>query len=208
MPVSLAGVQNVMTENTKSETGTGARPRNSETSKKAILWAAQEALSRKSYDEVGLREIAHEAKIDPALIIRYFGSKEGLFREVIRTHIHLESLKGTPISEYPERLVRLVLGDTHESDPRSLLILHLSAPSAVAGPIIRETLREQLVTPMVEQLGGTDAEIRVESLLALLGGLSTGRHVTCYPSLVEGDREKLVRLMTPAFRHLLFGDLG
>lgn len=181
------------------------RPRNSEASKKSILWAAQAALAHKSYDEVGLREIAQEAKIDPALIIRYFGSKEGLFREVIKTHIHIDGLTGVELANYPEVLARLVLGDATDIDQHSMLILHRSAPSEIAGPIIRETLRERLVVPMVARLNTPDAEMRVELVLALLGGLSTGRHVTCYPHLVSGDREQLVQLMIPVFQSLLFG---
>lgn len=188
-----------------ADTAKSPRPRNSEASKKSILWAAQAALAQKSYDEVGLREIAQEAKIDPALIIRYFGSKEGLFREVIKTHIHIDSLAGVELAQYPETLARLVLGDGGGPDQRSMLILHRSAPSEVAGPIIRETLRERLVAPMVARLNLPDAEERVELVLAVLGGLSTGRHITCSPSLVNGDREQLVRLIIPLFQSLLFG---
>lgn len=201
-----------MTENSNPAASAGAssdsqkpRPRNSEASKKSILWAAQAALAQKSYDEVGLREIAQEAKIDPALIIRYFGSKEGLFREVIKTHIHIDSLNGVEVAKYPEVLARLTLGDATEIDQHSMLILHRSAPSEVAGPIIRETLRERLVNPMVARLNTPDAEVRVELVLSVLGGLSTGRHVTCYPSLVSGNREQLISMMIPVFQSLLFG---
>ena len=196
---------NAGSENSTSDTAKATRPRNSEASKKAILWAAQAALAQKSYDEVGLREIAQEAKIDPALIIRYFGSKEGLFREVIKTHIHIDSLAGIELAQYPEVLTRLILGNETEIDQRSMLILHRSAPSEVAGPIIRETLRERLVVPMVARLNSPDAETRVELVLAVLGGLSTGRHVACYSSLVNGDREQLIQLMVPVFQSLLFG---
>lgn len=193
----------IMSSETEATPLKTSRVRNAEVSKKSILWAAQEALSKKGYDEVGLREIALSAQIDPALIIRYFGSKEGLFREVIKTHLHLDGLTGIEVKDYPEVLARLVLADSDEVAQHSMLILHRSAASEIAGPIIREALQERLVRPIVAKLNIRNATERVELVMALLGGLSTGRHVTCYPSLKEGNKALLTSLVTPLLRELL-----
>ena len=59
------------------------RPRNAEDTRKRILDAAVQLFSYKSYDSVQTREVAALAGVDAALIHRYFGSKEGLFTEVV-----------------------------------------------------------------------------------------------------------------------------
>lgn len=44
--------------------------------KSAILEAAQRLFSSRGYSETGVRDIAAEAGVNPALISRYFGSKQ------------------------------------------------------------------------------------------------------------------------------------
>lgn len=190
-----------------TETTPRPRTRNSEVSKKSILAAAQNSLAQKSYDEVGLREIAMQAKIDPALIIRYFGSKEGLFREVIKTHLHTEGLHGLPAEKYPEILTRLTLEIPQNASDNSMLMLYRSAASEIAGPIIKEALQERIIKPIVEKLNVDRPQERVELVMALLGGLSSGLHVSQYPTLINGDREYTIQLMIPLFRRLLFEPL-
>ncbi len=55
----------------------------SEQTKHKILASARKFFTFRSYDQVGLREIAKEAGVDVALINRYFGSKKQLYQEVI-----------------------------------------------------------------------------------------------------------------------------
>lgn len=55
----------------------------SEQTKKRILWSAKKLFTYRSYDQVGLREIAKDAGVDVALINRYFGSKKQLYQAVI-----------------------------------------------------------------------------------------------------------------------------
>lgn len=180
-----------------------ARVRNAAASKAAILNSALRAFTRRSYDEVGLREIATEAQIDPALIIRYFGSKEGLFREVLGTLIHLDGLTGVEAKDFPQALASLIWADPESTSQRAMLILHLSASSDVAGPLIRQHLVEHLVKPMASRLSIPNAEVRVEVALATLGGLCTGRHITKYPQMSAEDSAWVNQYVTPMLRQLL-----
>ena len=56
-----------------------AATRDAEATRQAILDAAADAFCRRGYDGAGTRDIAGAAGVDPRLITRYFGSKEGLF---------------------------------------------------------------------------------------------------------------------------------
>jgi AcrR family transcriptional regulator len=52
-----------------------------------LLKAAQELFLKNAYNNISIRKIADRAKVNSALIAYYFGSKSGLFREMIRSYI-------------------------------------------------------------------------------------------------------------------------
>src|SRR5882724_8800645 len=58
---------------------TGRRPGTGGTREK-ILGAARSHFARVGYEVGTVRGIAAEAKVDPALVLHYFGSKRNLFR--------------------------------------------------------------------------------------------------------------------------------
>src|ERR1700709_461434 len=72
-PVSPAG----------DEPAAARRPHDAEASRRALLDAAREVFDEVGYDRATTREIGERAGVDPALIARYFDSKEGLFTAAI-----------------------------------------------------------------------------------------------------------------------------
>src|SRR5262249_33807030 len=60
-----------------------ARRRNAAATREAILISARRAFAQSGYDGVGVRETARGAGVTAMLVNRYFGSKEGLFAEVV-----------------------------------------------------------------------------------------------------------------------------
>ena len=62
---------------------TGRRPGTPDT-RDAILAIARRRFAIRGYDAASLRDIAAEAKVDPALIIHYFATKQGLFGAAAR----------------------------------------------------------------------------------------------------------------------------
>src|ERR1700710_3121621 len=50
----------------------------------ATLPPPRRHFAREGYDNVGLREIAGDAGVDPALVSRYVGGKEQLLKEAVR----------------------------------------------------------------------------------------------------------------------------
>jgi AcrR family transcriptional regulator len=53
------------------------------TTREAIADAARRQFAELGYDRATLRGIAGEAGVDAALVVRFYGSKDGLFREVM-----------------------------------------------------------------------------------------------------------------------------
>ena len=141
----------------------------------AILAAARQRFLRESYDSVGLRDIAGDAGVDVALISRYFGGKEGLFREVV-SHDDRPGVFREPksIAELPGFLAQLVVED--EGDDRQLrmemfIIMLRSASSPKAGEIIRDLVHLDVLGPLAELIGGDHSGLRATMLLAILMGI-------------------------------------
>lgn len=67
------------------------------TARDRLLEAARTCFLTDDYHKVGTRRIAEEAKVNVSMIRYYFGGKEGLFEEVVRTTFAplLEALDGT-----------------------------------------------------------------------------------------------------------------
>ena len=57
------------------------KPTKSARTRSAILDAAQRLFAEHGYDGTTVRDIAAQASIDPAMVIRYFGNKDELFAQ-------------------------------------------------------------------------------------------------------------------------------
>src|SRR5436190_7411970 len=57
----------------------GRRSRDAAASRRALLGAAGELFHERGYEGAKVRDIGERAGVDPALIARYFGGKEGLY---------------------------------------------------------------------------------------------------------------------------------
>ncbi|MFI7498215.1 TetR/AcrR family transcriptional regulator [Streptomyces sp. NPDC049687] len=63
----------------------GRRRRDAAATRQALLGAARGRFTRLGYDRTTLRDVAADAGVNLALIKRYFGSKEGLFKAALAT---------------------------------------------------------------------------------------------------------------------------
>jgi AcrR family transcriptional regulator len=176
------------------------RPRNAEATKAAIMAAARGLFARGSYDTVGIREIAGEAGVDPALVSRYFGSKEDLFAAVLNRPEKIEriaDLFGGDAATLAERTADMILeepGDENTVD--DFLIMLNSIASATASGMVRETILERCDRPVAAMLDGPHAEIRARMLGALIIGHIMNRamwgELSEDPALRARVRERIV----------------
>lgn len=150
--------------NTATAPRRGRRPGNLTSGRTLLLSAAQRHFARLGFEGASLRLIAQDAGVTPALVIRLFGSKQGLYLAVI-DHLHLEqqtqlaNIKElqtlaprnplAALSSWVEMLTTIgpVLGDV------PALMMHEAAPEipgAVKNPeaVQRcEAIDTQLITP-------------------------------------------------------------
>lgn len=151
------------------------RLRNAAATREAMLASARRHFARESYESVGVRDIAGDAGVDPALVSRYFGSKEQLFREALRGEDPL-SLDGVARAELPAYLASLFFGqDGKDADKAAakvdcLLMMLRSASSPLASEIVREAISGDVLEPMAALLTGEDAAMRASLALSVLMG--------------------------------------
>lgn len=181
------------------------RGRNAAATKQAILEAARRCFADEGYDQVGVRDIAAMAGIDPALVNRYFGSKEGLFSQAVSSKFDLSELFAGDRNTLGERLVRFVLKKKppgQEHDP--LVALLRSSSSDVAGHMLREAMLEGFVRPLAVLLEGPNAKERAELVGCNLLGMLVYR--TVVGGNATQDVEQQVALMAPGLQALIDGD--
>jgi AcrR family transcriptional regulator len=168
-----------------------------------MLRAARRRFLEESYENVGLRDIAGDVGVDVALVSRYFGSKESLFREVLQSEEKLDA--DLPAAALPAYLASLI-GEKDASADREhvekLLIILRSASSPAASQIVRETMRNDVLEPLGRMLRGPNAEMRASLVLAVLLGTTILRTVMCVEPLCDGCpdimRDRLIGLFEAA----------
>jgi AcrR family transcriptional regulator len=177
---------------------TQIRLRNAAATRQAILDSARRHFAREGYDNVGLREIAGDAGVDPALVCRYFGGKEQLLREAVRGDKQ-PLLDGVAPADLPARLAGLLLEDQGDAarcgnaaeQTERLLILLRSAASPKASEIVREAAGEDILRPIASLLEGPAAEARASLCLAVIIGVGMLRSALAFAPLCATDEGTL-----------------
>jgi AcrR family transcriptional regulator len=172
------------------------RPHDSQASRRALLEAAQAAFDEVGYDRATTREIGERAGIDPALIARYFGSKEGLYLAAIAAGAADEG-------EFPTEPKQLLAFLFERWDERG----HNPLTRALVSPSLSEEARSQVsgaargrMERQVEALrehGVSSPELRMELLAAVAVGVAMTRSNRTLETLAAAPREEILELLAP-----------
>lgn len=152
--------------------------RNAAATRERLLECARKGFVQESYDAVGLREIAGAAGVDVALIGRYFGSKEQLFRAALATEDNRwEEL--AQADDLPSYLAAMAVNDDSKDAEHieRLLIMLRSAASPTASTIVRSTFQNEVLQPFANVLTGPQAERRAAMALSVLMGTTIMRTI-------------------------------
>ncbi|GHO46187.1 TetR/AcrR family transcriptional regulator [Ktedonospora formicarum] len=185
------------------------RERDAAATRKAILHAARTLFAQDSYERVTVRDIASQAHIDPALVIRYFGSKEDLFQ----ASISIEGSDCGPspfegdLSELGQRLIHSFISHAQLNTPDPLMIMIRSAHCDEVSHLLRQALEEHFLGPMATYIGGSDAHLRAELILSQLIGLSVMQSFIHSESLAQFPDEQLTRIIGAALQRSIEDDL-
>lgn len=152
-----------------------------------------------------MRELAAAARVDPAIVIRLYGSKEALFSAVAGEAFALEPVFDGPNQELSHRIAVYLLGDLQEGEEEDdgfneFHFLLRSAASRVAGPILSRALQDGFIVPLASRLGGKDAEIRASLLTASVLGFATLRAALKAPAVARDESGEIARRLGAALQ--------
>jgi AcrR family transcriptional regulator len=187
----------------------GRRPGNQDTSQ-SILEAARRLFAERGFDKASIRAIATEAKVDPALVHHYFGTKDKLFLASMNAPINPgelvpQALAG-PREEAGERLVRMAL--TVWDSPAGAAALALFR-SALSNEWTARLLREFVITQVLRKavvemsLDPAEAPMRTGLLATQIAGLLTTRYVLKIEPVASAPAETLVKAIGPNVQRFL-----
>ncbi|WP_127504550.1 TetR/AcrR family transcriptional regulator [Actinoplanes solisilvae] len=174
-------------------TSTTPRRRNAAATREAILTSAIAAFTEHGYDGVGVRDIAADAGVTAMLVNRYFGSKEGLFTEVVDVSFARPTMvPGTAdglATETARTLVARTSADADHLGPFELMLK--SAANPKAAEIMRSAIRRHVGARFTAALDGPDADERAELGIALIAGTWLMRRIIGTPALRDADPDLL-----------------
>lgn len=132
-----------------------------------ILEAAQAAFSELGYSSAGMRHIAREAQVDPAMVVRYFGTKAALF-EAALAHSIPDVRQVDPGGDLGSQLAAELLGGFLDLRMQSIILLGVG--DTEAREICARVLRERVIAPLAERIGTPDAQDRAIRLVMIATG--------------------------------------
>ncbi|MGK5441123.1 TetR family transcriptional regulator [Micromonospora sp. URMC 105] len=185
---------------------TAATPaRRSDATRAAILRAARERFAADGYERATIRAIAADARIDPSMVMRYYGNKEALFAAAAEFDLRLPDLTDVPTGQLGEVLVRHFL-NRWEGDETLAALLRAASTNPGAAQRIRDIFADQL-TAAVARFGTDPATTarRAGLVASQTLGLAFTRYIVGLPPMVDATPAELVAWVGPTLQRYLTG---
>ena len=184
----------------KAPAKTGRRP-GGESSRGAVLEAARSRFARYGYDGTTIRSVAADAGVDPALVMHFYGSKEGLFAAAI-LDIHTSSLEAMsavlagPRSGMEKRFTRAYfeLWEDPVTGPRLQSLFRAIIGSPLATAMYRANVRGNLTKTVIP----STKHLRIMLAGTHLLGTAITRYILEVPQIAALSMDELVSLCAPA----------
>ena len=166
------------------------------------------------YDRTSMREIALEAKVDPALVKRFFGTKLDLFLAVVELPINPSTLIDFVVSGDPDttglRLATILL-DVLDDDVRRrpmVGMMRAATSEPEAARLVRDFLTHNVLIPIAERLEVDDAHYRAGLVMSQIAGVTLARYIVGIQPLTTQPRERLAADLGATLQRYLRGELS
>ena len=170
--------------------------------------AARAIFASQGYERATIRDIAAAAAIDPAMVIRYFGSKDELFARIAEFDLRLPDPNGTERSGIGEMLVRHFL-DIWE-DERGIsgmaVLLRSAASNELALRKLHEIFAGQVMPALARIDGPLPARDRAALVASQLLGFAYSRYVIRLQPVVDLPRDLVIREIGRTIQTYLTGE--
>lgn len=180
------------------------RPRNAAETRADILAAARLRFGTDGFERTTLRAVAADVGVDPALVIRYFGSKQDLFAAAAEFSVDLPDLRDVAPDDLADALFGRFFA-VWEQDSTFVALLRAAMTSPAAADTMRGVFATQ-VAPALAAVTPDHAAQRAGLLGAFVIGLATTRYVLANPAVADLSPDDLIRWARPVVRRLLVDD--
>jgi AcrR family transcriptional regulator len=191
---------------------TGRRPGPS-TTREEILAAARRRFAAHGYDGTSVRAIAAEAGVDPALVHRFFGSKDDLLVAALDVAMApsegLEAAVAGDPDTLAERVVAYFLSVWEEQPRRDVLVamLRSAATNEHAAGLLRDFIGREVLGRVAAAIDDDRPALRATLVGSQLVGLATVRYIVRIEPLASASPEAVAAVVAPTLRRYLTGPL-
>ncbi|NJP53952.1 TetR/AcrR family transcriptional regulator [Streptomyces sp. SBST2-5] len=180
-----------------------APARRSDATRRAILDAARERFAADGYERATIRAIAQQAQIDPSMVMRYYGNKEGLFAAAVAIDLQLPDPASLPRDDAGHALVTHFLHMWEDNDVLTAL-LRVGITNETGAERMRGIFSDQLL-PLVERVcpDPEQAPARAALVSSHLLGLALTRYVLRFPPASRLHPDEITAWLAPTLQRYL-----
>jgi AcrR family transcriptional regulator len=177
--------------------------------REAAVAAARSAFAAGSYARTSFKGLAAAAGVAPAVLRKYYDSKDAVFAAALRLPTDpagaVPTLLAPGVEGLGERLVRFTLDTLDDPQVRADLVSMVrgGASAAALTKSLQDYLDTTVIDRVVSAVGVPDARMRVALISSYLIGIAAGRYVVRIEPLASASEEYVVRLVAPTIQALL-----
>lgn len=168
-----------------------------------ILDAARVLFAEHGYSGASVRDIARAADVDPAIVVRRFGSKDQLFIRTMQFDPQVSPLFEGELGDLGSRLVESILQRTEGFPPQAFLALMGDAERPEVRAHLRDIVEKRLVAPIAGRLTGPNARLRAALIVSQILGLQNALWGTQDPDVTGASRKALSRVAGAGIQALI-----
>ena len=175
----------------------------------AILQAARSRFGEDGFERTTIRAIAADAGIDPSMVMRYYGSKQGLLEAAADFDLALPDLAAVAPDELGAVVVRHFLSrwEAAATDDPLRVLLTTATTNPAAAEQVQSIFNAQL-QPVVAAAGAYDDDEpgeRAGLIATQILGLALCRYGLRIAPVVALDQETVVEWLAPVIQRYLTG---
>ena len=186
---------------------TGRRPGAGGT-RETILDAARAHFAQVGYEGATIRGIAAAARVDPKLILHYFGSKDGVFLAALDFPFDpataIPPLLTPGLDGLGTRLARFFLEAWESpSGSRMLALLRSVVTNDKAAALLRDFVTKEVLARVAEAIKVDEPRLRATLVGSQLVGIAVLRYVVRVEPLASAPRSRVADWIGPALQRYL-----
>ena len=181
-------------------------PRSKET-RARILSAARRLFSSVGYERTTIRAVAVDAEIDASMVMRYYGSKEGLFAAAVVFETGFPDLKAVPRRKVGEAVIRHFLEAWEEPGTRESLpaLLRTASSNPAALRRLRTIFNKEARAAIGEVCNPERQDEAVALTVSQILGIAYSRYVLKIQPMARLKPDAIVNQVGPTLQRYICG---